>query len=137
MNNKPDITLSELDVKRLEALLSTLPASMQAGKDRLAEELLRADIVPPKDVPPNVVTMNSTVKFSIVSSEQTRSLTLVYPQDVVPGSDTVSVLAAVGSALLGLREGDEIEWPGPTGGTLRIRIDEVVYQPERAGDFSR
>ena len=48
---------------------------------------------------------------------------------------TISILAPVGSALLGLTEGDEIEWPSPGGGALRVRIMEILYQPERAGDY--
>lgn len=81
--------------------------------------------------------MHSTVRFSIAPANETQSLTLVFPREVGDGNGTVSVLAPVGSALLGLSEGDEIDWPGPAGGTLRVRIDKVVYQPERAGDFAR
>ena len=134
---KPTITLTELDADRLDALLSTLPARGMPGRDALAAELLSADIVPSREVPPDVVTMNSTVRFSIEPANETQSLTLVYPKDVSDGAGTVSVLAPVGSALLGLKEGDRIEWPGPSGGTLGVRIDKVVYQPERAGDYSR
>lgn len=136
-NIKPNITLTELDADRLDALLSTLPARNMPGRDALAAELLRADIVPSREVPPDVVTMHSTVRFSIAPANETQSLTLVFPREVGDGNGTVSVLAPVGSALLGLSEGDEIDWPGPSGGTLRVRIDKVVYQPERAGDFAR
>ena len=95
----------------------------------------RATIVEPGSVPPTVVTMNSTVKFCIEPSGETFCLTLVYPRDVDAEGRTISVLAPVGSALLGLSLGDEIEWPRPGGGVLHVRIEEILYQPERSGDY--
>ena len=53
------------------------------------------------------------------------------------GVGGLSILAPVGSALLGLAQGEEIDWPKPGGGTLRVRIQEVTYQPERAGEYHR
>ena len=98
-------------------------------------ELDRADIVEPRDMPPTRVTMNSTVRFRVESSPEEFELTLVYPKDVDSSGRTLSVLAPVGSALLGLSQGDEITWPKPGGGELRVRIVEVTYQPERAGIY--
>lgn len=134
---KPALILSSLDADRLHALLERLPDSAFAGKDALEAELLRAEVVAPEQVPPHVVTMNSTVRFRVAGTQQEFCLTLVYPKDATGTGDTISVLAPVGSALLGLRQGDEIEWPRPGGGVLRVRIDEVVYQPERAGEYHR
>jgi regulator of nucleoside diphosphate kinase len=107
------------------------------GKADLEAELDRAEVLEPEDMPPTVVTMNSTVKFRVASSDEEFQLTLVYPKDVDQSGGTVSVLAPVGSALLGLSQGDEIEWPKPGGGVLQVRIDEIVYQPERAGEYHR
>jgi regulator of nucleoside diphosphate kinase len=87
------------------------------GKAELEAELDRADVVEPQEIPPTVVTMNSTVKFRVHSSQEEFQLTLVYPKDVDQSGGTISVLAPVGSALLGLSQGDEIEWPMPGGGT--------------------
>ncbi|MFP4639525.1 MAG: GreA/GreB family elongation factor, partial [Guyparkeria sp.] len=84
-----------------------------------------------------VVTMNSTVRFRVTSSDEEFRLTLVYPRDVDPNGGTISILAPIGSALLGLSEGDEMDWPRPGGGTLHVKIEEVVYQPERAGEYHR
>ncbi len=137
MNTKPKVILSELDAERLEKLLSTLPANAVPGKSELEAEIARADIVDPKDMPPNVVTMNSKVKFRISSSDDEFSLTLVYPKDVDESGGTISILAPVGSALLGLSQGDEIEWPRPAGGVMKVRIEEILYQPERAGEYHR
>lgn len=134
---RPQITLSEQDAERLERLLESLPDSAFPGKAQLEAELSRADIVDPHQMPPNVVTMNSKVRFKVQSSAEEFTLTLVYPKDVDGSGGTISILAPVGSALLGLAEGDEIEWPKPGGGTLQVRIEEILYQPERSGDYHR
>lgn len=86
-------------------------------------------------MPANVVTMNSTVRFVIAPSEETFRLRLVYPQDMADEGGTISILAPVGSALLGLCQEDEIEWPKPGGGVLRVRIKEIIDQPERSGNY--
>ncbi|MGQ9424777.1 nucleoside diphosphate kinase regulator [Gilvimarinus sp. F26214L] len=138
MKNKPNITISTLDAERLENLLDSLPGNAFPGKQALEDELARADVVEPRDVPPTVVTMNSTVRFNVVSSDEEFELTLVYPKDVDASGKTISILAPVGSALLGLSQGDEIEWPSPgRRGVITVRIGEVLYQPERAGEYHR
>lgn len=133
-NNKTRIVLTSRDMDRLEALLQSLPANSFPGKAALEAELVRAEIVPPEKIPPDVVTMNSTVKFVITNTGKEFSLTLVYPKDAGQ-PDSVSVLAPVGSALLGLSVGDELEWPIPGSATATVRVIEVVYQPERAGEL--
>ncbi len=137
MEKKPNIILSSQDLDRLEALLDALPPNATPHKDALLEELERAEVVEPNEIPPTVVTMNSTVRFAIENSDEEFCLTLVYPRDVNGNADRISVLAPVGSALLGLSTGDHIEWPRPGGGTVKVTIKEVVYQPERAGEFHR
>ncbi len=137
MSAKPKLIISSRDAERLEDLLASLPQDAFPGRRELEQELDRADIVDPDAVPPSVVTMNSTVRFQVASSTDEFCLTLVYPKDADASGGTLSILAPVGSALLGLSEGDEIEWPGPGGGALRVRIMEVLYQPERAGDYHR
>jgi regulator of nucleoside diphosphate kinase len=137
MNSRPHIVLTSQDLDRLETLLESLPANSVPGSAELRAELERAEIVEPEQIPPTVVTMNSTVRFSIDSSGQDFRLTLVYPKDVDGSGDKISVLAPVGSALLGLSTGDEIEWPRPGGGTIKVRIEEIIYQPEREGKFYR
>jgi regulator of nucleoside diphosphate kinase len=134
---KPKIVISSRDLERLETLLESLPHQEFPGRDALEAELARAEIVEPQDVPPTVVTMNSTVRFRVESSSKEFHLTLVYPKDADASGGTISILAPVGSALLGLSVGDEIEWPKPGGGVLRVRIEEVTYQPERSGEYHR
>lgn len=137
MEHKPPITISSLDAARLEKMLDALGNKPIPNREDLQAELDRAHIVEPAQMPPDVVTMNSTVTFRMDSSGAEFALTLVYPDAMDDGAGKISVLAPVGSALLGLREGDEISWPRPGGGLLKVRILKVVYQPERAGDFRR
>lgn len=133
---RPPIILTSRDYERLEALLESLPAGGLANKAALEAELERAEIVPPEQVPGNVVTMNSTVRFTIAQSGEEFTLTLVYPKDATePGR--ISVLAPVGSALLGLTVGDELDWPRPGGGVSTVRVTDILYQPERAGELHR
>ena len=137
MSSRPEIIISATDADRLDKLLASLPRGQFPGRAALEAELARATIVEPKDVPPTVVTMNSTVKFSADSSGDDFELTLVYPKDVDSSGKTISILAPVGSALLGLSQGDSIEWPRPGGGVMKVRVQEVTYQPERAGALHR
>ena len=137
MSAKPNIIISTLDAERLEKLLAGTSANAFPGKDALEAELARAEVVEPRKMPPNVVTMNSTVRFRVANSAEGFTLTLVYPKDMDASGSKISILAPVGSALLGLAQGDEIEWPKPGGGLLKVRIEEVTYQPERAGEYHR
>ncbi|MTI63309.1 nucleoside diphosphate kinase regulator [Methylophaga sp.] len=134
---QPEIVISELDLKRIEQLLSMQSSSELEKLATLEDELERANVVEPAAIPGNVVTMNSTVKFSVSSSQQTFCLTLVYPKDMTDDGKTISILAPAGSAMLGLLEGDEIEWPTPDGKAMKVKVEEILYQPERAGEFHR
>lgn len=137
MSTRPEVVISSLDAERLEALLDNLPRGAFPGKVELEAELARARVVDPKEIPSTVVSMNSTVRFRVESSAEEFNLTLVYPKDLDSSGNKISILAPVGSALLGLSQGDQIEWPKPGGGSLRVSIEEVVYQPERAGEYHR
>jgi regulator of nucleoside diphosphate kinase len=131
------IVLTSRDFDRLDALLSSLPPNGFPDKANLQRELERAEVVAPEKIPPNVVTMNSTVRFTIEGSSEDFRLTLVYPKDIGSEPDKISVLAPIGSALLGLSVGDELEWPTPGGGMSKVRVVDVVYQPERSGALHR
>ncbi|XPF93835.1 nucleoside diphosphate kinase regulator [Colwellia sp. RE-S-Sl-9] len=132
---KPNITISSIDAERLDRLIDTLDEKSYPNLDDLIVELSRANIVLPEQVPANVVTMNSTIVFTVASTEKEFSLTLVYPKDLANKGNNISILAPVGSALLGLSEGDEISWPKPGGGNLLVKVSKVTYQPERSGHF--
>lgn len=137
MKRRPNIVISSLDLQRLETLLDAKAYEAFPGKSELETELARAEVVDPKNIPATVVTMNSTVRFKVASVSEEFTLSLVYPKDADGSHDKISVLAPVGSALLGLSQGDEIEWPVPGGSHLNVRIEEVIYQPERAGEYYR
>jgi regulator of nucleoside diphosphate kinase len=137
MNTKARVVISTLDAERLERLIDKLPPSASKTGAQLEEELARAEIVEPRAIPPTVVTMNSTVRFRVDSSDEEFTMTLVYPKDVDVENNRISILAPVGSALLGLEQGAELEWPKPGLGMLKVHIEEITYQPERAGDYHR
>jgi len=100
----------------------------------LAEELDKAEVVSPKNVPPDVVTMNSKVTLRDLGTSEEMTYVLVFPRDANIDAGAISVLAPVGTAILGYAKGDIVEWPVPSG-VRRIRIEEVLYQPESAGDY--
>ncbi|MEX2197243.1 MAG: nucleoside diphosphate kinase regulator [Burkholderiales bacterium] len=126
---RPEITVSTADLDRLEGLLGELRAGAPEIADGLRSELDRARIVEPDEVPKDVVTMNSTVRFVDEESGKEFERTLCYPGEATGGADKVSILAPLGSALLGLSVGQRIDWPVPGGRTAHIRILEVLSQP--------
>lgn len=136
MERKPNITLSSLDLERLEALLDK-DSRPFAGRDALQAELDRADVLEPKEMPSNVVTMNSTVRFTMLELNKTSTLTLVYPKDMDASTDKVSIFAPVGIALLGLAIGDELKMPSATGQQVTVRVDAIEFQPESSGELHR
>ena len=133
----PKIVISSRDAQKLDRLLASLPDHQFPGRDDLEAELARALIVDPQQLPPGVVTMNSTVRFKIESSAKAFVLKLVYPDEADADGSTISILAPVGSALLGLAQGDQIEWPKPGGGVLRVLVEEVIDQPEHVDQLRR
>ncbi|OOG23627.1 nucleoside diphosphate kinase regulator [Thioalkalivibrio denitrificans] len=137
MTQQPPITVSSLDLERLEQLLDGLPRDAQAAHQALREELNRANVVESDKIPPSVVTMNSTVRFRVEPEGNEFERTLVYPSGMDGSPERISVLAPIGSALLGLSVGDSIAWPSPRGGDMTVRIMEILYQPEAAGEMHR
>ena len=98
--------------------------------EHLASELERADVVHPSDIPPDVVTMNSRVVYEDDTTGHIREVTIVFPEDADMEHGKVSVLAPVGTALLGLAEGESIVWPFPDGSSRCLRVVAVTFQPE-------
>ncbi|HOX27164.1 MAG TPA: nucleoside diphosphate kinase regulator [Candidatus Krumholzibacteria bacterium] len=102
--------------------------------ESLARELDHADIVQPREVPPDVVTMNSQVVLRDLDTSEQMTYVLVFPKDADIEAGAISVLAPVGTAILGYAKGDIVDWPVPSG-IRRIKIEDILYQPEAAGDF--
>lgn len=127
------IIITQLDLQRLERLLAGLQ-DVTPGVEALEHELARAKVVAHDKVPAGVVTMNSRVFCRDEGSGKEYHLTLVYPQDAGP-TGTVSILAPVGSALLGLTVGQQIDWQTPAGKVIKLTLLAVEYQPEAAGQF--
>jgi regulator of nucleoside diphosphate kinase len=121
---QPAIVISSRDLERLETLLERPQHASGAGAEL-------------QDMPADVITMNSTARFKNVDSGETREMSLVYPHDADAAAGRVSILAPVGSALLGLAVGQEIDWPGPDGRKLRLQVEAILFQPEASGDFAR
>lgn len=121
---KPKIIVSNEDYDGIQAMLEK--EDFMPSHDLLIDELDRAKIVPKNKLPKNVVRMNSTVTFTMQSTHKTFSLTLVYPRDVKE-SGTLSILTPVGSALIGLSIGQEIEWPLDKNKSTVVHIDTVEY----------
>ena len=99
----------------------------------LASELDRAEIVTPKKIPADVITMNSKVVLTDLAEGDQMELTLVFPEDA-KGPDQVSVLAPIGTAMIGYQVGDIFEWETPDGKTS-LRVDKILYQPEASGVY--
>jgi regulator of nucleoside diphosphate kinase len=128
----PRVILSRFDRDRIERLLDKVGA--RPDLDALREEIERAEIVEPDAVPTNVVTMNSVVRFVDEDAGKESEVKLVFPGHADVEVSRISVLAPIGSALLGLSVGDSIDWPLPKGRKRRLRVVAVTYQPEAAGD---
>jgi regulator of nucleoside diphosphate kinase len=140
MSNQPIPVVTELDAARIRELGARLP---DRGEGESAFSILlemveqEADIVPAAHVKPDVVTINSTVSFRDELSGSVHQVTVVYPQDVAVANRRISVLSPVGRALLGQRVGWIARVALPDGSTRELRVLELHYQPEAAGDFAR
>ena len=128
----PDILVTSQDLERLQALITRLPSE---AVERLDEELARAKVVAAREIPCDVVTMNSDVEIEDLASGTKRNVRLVYPESVDAKRSWISVLSPLGSALLGLRVNQEFDWVLPQG-KRRVRVVSVPYQPEASGDFA-
>lgn len=126
------IHITGQDMQRLRHILGALArtsARDHAHLESLWEELDRAIVVSAEEAPPDVVTMRTRVRIRDLESGQQRVYALVYPWEADVDSNRVSVLAPLGTALLGYREGDQIEWRMP-GGVRRLRVEKILDQPE-------
>ena len=134
--NKNTIYLTDKDYNRLLQMVQS-----QRQKNglfvvaALSQELKRAKVVPPTEIPADVITMNSRVRLKEMKSAAELDIDIVYPKDADVGKRKVSVLAPVGTAVLGCRVGDEVKWPVAQG-MVTYKVQELIYQPEAAGDFN-
>lgn len=125
------IFVSDRDERRLRRLLETHRPSGEADRenhDRLAAELDRARIVPENELAPDIVALGSVVEVEDLDDGEILTCTLVLPPEADASLGRVSILAPLGTGMLGCRAGDTFKWPVP-GGVLRARIRRAA-QPQ-------
>ncbi len=128
------ITITKTDRKRLERAI--WPSGRKYDRDlpwhvtALQEELNRAKFVDAKNIPPDVVTMNSTVQVR-AAGHDADTYTIVYPGNADIDAGRISVLSPMGLALLGARVGEEVRWDTPAG-PRRYTLEKIIFQPESA-----
>ena len=133
-----NIYITNQDQQRLTDMLEEALArnSRDSGfLKELARELALAQAVNPKDVPADVVTMNSRVVLQDVESGEHMEYTLVFPEKADIENGRLSVVSPIGTAILGYAKGDILSWQTP-GGPRKLKILDIPYQPEAAGDFT-
>jgi regulator of nucleoside diphosphate kinase len=138
MSLKDKIYITEFDLKRLKGLIKHAKESWDKRLirhlDDLDDELERAEIVRPEEIPADVITMNSTFHATDLETGKAVVYTLVFPGNADSTNAKISVLAPIGTAVLGYRVGDIVEWPVPAG-IRKFKIEGLLYQPEAALDF--
>ena len=131
------VTLTKNDYTRIYKAITDAKNSKTINSneaEKLLSELSKAEIVPSEKIDKDVVTMNSEVKLFFENTQKEQSFKIVYPQDANLKENKISIFSPIATALIGYKIGDEIEWIVP-GGMTRIKIVDLIYQPEAAGDF--
>jgi len=132
------LIINRLDYERIKKSISDaklFKTISSKDAERLVNELNAAKIVEPEAIPSNVVTMNSIVKLSFLDNNKQITFQIVYPGQASVKENKISIFSPIATALIGYKVNDEIEWIVPAGLT-RIRVDEIIYQPEAAGDYN-
>ena len=129
--------ITDTDRDRLEKLL--LGTRQWSSRDKahlqaLEEELDKAHTVESREIPGDVVTMRSQVRVRDMKSGAEMDISVVFPSEADSEQGKISVLAPIGTALLGYRVGDVVEWKVP-GGLRRLKVERILYQPEAAGHY--
>jgi len=127
------IYITQEDMNRLRPLIEGIKHSRDDLRG-LQAELERARVVTATEVPPDVITMNSKARLRDLDTGEEMIFTVVFPGRASIEHDKISVVAPIGTAMLGHRVGDKFEWEVPAG-SVRLQVEEVLYQPEAAGDF--
>ncbi|MGB4800154.1 MAG: nucleoside diphosphate kinase regulator [Candidatus Saccharimonadales bacterium] len=126
------ITITQFDYDRLTKLLAK-KSPLDDSDRMLLAELDKSQVVAPADIPNDVITMNSEVRFSD-SSGKPLTYWVVFPEDADVAAGKLSVLSPIGCALLGYTVGDTVELTAPSG-VRKLTVEEILHQPEREGNF--
>ncbi|GAB2723980.1 nucleoside diphosphate kinase regulator [Halomonas garicola] len=137
MGYRPPILINRLDAERLQRLIDDASDKDLDVAELLEAELTRGEVVDPADVPDDIVSMNSQIQFTDLERDRQITRTLVYPHAMSSVEDAISVMAPIGAGLIGLRVGDVADWPLPNNGKARLRIDAILWQPEREKQYHR
>jgi len=130
------IYITSLDMQRLRNLFDNPDLLQQKPYlQELEQEINRAVEVLPSEIPPDIITMNSTAQLIDLNTGEKMILTLVYPDHANISEGRISILAPVGTAILGSRVGETIEWEVPDG-IRTLKVDRILYQPEAAGQYN-
>lgn len=128
------IYITQPDMNRLRSLIDSMKSSREDLKT-LSAELEQAKVVAPTNIPADVITMNSKAQLRDLDDNELMTYTLVFPGKANVDEGLISVLAPIGTAMLGHRVGDEFEWHVPAG-AIRLRVEKVLYQPEASGHYN-
>jgi len=131
------IHITKSDYERLSALIEKTREGDRMDRENLKKleaELDRAEIVDAKDISKKVITMRSRVRLKDLVSGEANTYSLVFPSEADFSQGKISVLAPIGTAILGYKSGDTIEWPVPSG-VRKLKIDKILYQPEATGNY--
>jgi len=132
------LQITNLDYQRLFNLINSVRDTMKDDLhniETLEQEIDRAKRIEPRKIGPDFVTMNSEVEVIDLASGRVMTFKLVYPQDADFKNNRLSVLSPLGSALIGYREGDEVEFRVPAG-TKKVKITRILFQPEAKGEYA-
>jgi regulator of nucleoside diphosphate kinase len=132
------LIINSLDYSRIKKCISDakqFKSINEAEAAKLMSELNSAKIVKPESIPSDVVTMNSIVKLSFLNNNKQVQFQIVYPENANLKENKISIFSPIATALIGYKISDEIEWIVPAGLT-KMRIDDIIYQPEAAGDYN-
>ena len=123
MKTSPSIIISIEDFQKIKSIISF---SESRQLDLLAEELDRAELVMSAYLPKDVVNMNSKIRFVDLETKKEQTVTLVYPEEANITENKISILSPIGSALIGLRVGQAIEWPISDKKFKKIQVQELL-----------
>lgn len=132
-----EILISSLDAARIQSCIERARSgglNAPVNLVPLSLEIERAKKVKPDKMPGDVVTMNSIVLLQNTKTGKNMQIQIVYPEDADFTKQKISIFAPVGTALLGYRKGDKVEWNTPNGLTELVILD-IIFQPESEGKF--
>ena len=135
---KRTIYITNSDIKRLRELIETAREFHTEDEMYLKElenELNRSRVIDPKKIPKDIIMINSKVSIEDLDTNKKEIYCLVLPIEADPDRNKISILTPIGTAFLGYKTGDIIEWSGP-GGVRKLKIKKLLYQSETNGNYN-